>query len=211
MPQIFLSYRVSDEPYGAAMLDHMLSERFGSAAVFLASKSIPLGSLWERHMFEAVANSVAMLVIMGDRWLSAADKNGKRRLDDPTDFVRREILAGLELEKQVIPTRFGVARLEAADLPAELRPLADRQDIEVRFRSAGIDIERLAGKLRELIPALRDRPVPETETAAGKFAVNAREVGHVVQGDAVTITGDMHAGPRYYFHRSTDDGADTRE
>jgi hypothetical protein len=169
--QVFLNYRVADEPFGAAMLDIALSERFGDAAVFLASKSIPLGSAWEEEMFAAVAASAAVLVLMGQNWLDARDAQCRRRLDDPADFVRREILLAMELGKNVIPVRLGVPRLPAdAPLPAELAGLRVRQDIEVRYRSAKIDMDRLADKLTTLIPELK--PPAPARPAASKVTVH---------------------------------------
>jgi len=197
MTQVFLNYRVVDEPFGVAMLDQALSERFGSETVFLASKSIPLGAEWRRQMYQAVAASAALLVIIGRYWVDAKDDQGRRALDNADDFVRNEILLAFELGKQVIPVRLGVPRVPAERLPDELRKLLDCQDIEVRFRSARIDIDRLANKLREQIPALRAvGPVKAEAEAVTRNLVQAEHVGQVFQGEQMTFT-DFHAGPRF--------------
>jgi hypothetical protein len=195
MTQIFLNYRVADEPFGVAMLDHALSERFGSVAVFLASKSIPLGAEWRGHMHQAVADSTALLVIMGRNWVDAKDDQGRRALDNADDFVRTEILLAFELGKQVIPVRLGVPRVPAMRLPDELKKLIDCQDIEVRFRSARIDIDRLAHKLREQIPALRAASTVKTEAFEGNH-VQAEHINQSFQSRQMKFTGDFHAGPR---------------
>src|SRR5262249_42645463 len=197
MTQVFLNYRVVDEPFGVAMLDQALSGRFGSEAVFLASKSIPLGAEWRRRMYQAVAASAALLVIIGRYWVDAKDDQGRRALDNADDFVRNEILLAFELGKQVIPVRLGVPRVPAERLPDELKKLLDCQDIEVRFRSARIDIDRLANKLREQIPALRAvGPVKAEAEAVTRNLVQAEHVGQVFQGEQMTFT-DFHAGPRF--------------
>jgi TIR domain len=196
MTQVFLNYRVVDEPFGVAMLDQALSERFGSAAVFLASKSIPLGARWRRQMYQAVADSTALLVIIGRNWVDAKDDQGRRALDNTDDFVRNEILLAFELEKQVIPVRLGVPRVPAERLPDELKKLIDCQDIEVRFRSARIDIDRLASKLREQIPALRAAGPVKAEAFKGNL-VQAERVGQVFQSEKMNFSGDFHAGPRF--------------
>jgi hypothetical protein len=152
--QVFLNYRRADEPFGVAMLDRELSARFGSEAVFFASKSIQLGARWEEEMFTAVERSTALLAVMGRRWLDEADDTGRRRIDDEKDFVRREILLALQRGKPVIPVRLGIPRLSPADLPPELRELPEMQDIELQFRTAGPDLDRLETKLRRLIPEL---------------------------------------------------------
>ncbi|SFI90418.1 toll/interleukin-1 receptor domain-containing protein [Amycolatopsis sacchari] len=192
MTQVFLNYRAADDPFGVTMLDQVLSARFGPDAVFLASKSIPPGADWEREMFQAVADSAALLVIMGHNWLDARNERGQRRLDDPEDFVRREIITAEELGKRVIPVRLGVPRLAAGAYPPELRVLAGKQDIEIRFRSARIDVEHLVAKLREHIPALR-RAAPGEKSPA-KFAVHGERIGQVTQAERFTVHGDFNAG-----------------
>ena len=85
-----------------------------------------------------------MLAIIGPDWL-AADNEGKRRLDDPDDWVRREIVIALGLGRvQVIPVLVGDAGLPAADqLPEPLRPLPGRQAITVRPDRFDDDVDNL--------------------------------------------------------------------
>jgi hypothetical protein len=190
--QVFLNYRRADEPFGVAMLDRELSARFGSEAVFFASKSIQLGADWEEEMFAAVERSTALLAIMGRRWLDDADDAGRRRIDDEKDFVRREILLALELDKPVIPVRLGTPRLSTSDLPPELRVLPDRQDIELQFRTAGPDIDRLETKLRRLIPELA------TATPKERPAHTVTYRDHASHYDIRGLTVDtFHAGPTF--------------
>jgi hypothetical protein len=189
--QVFLNYRVTDEPFGVVMLDQALSARFGSEAVFLASKSIELGARWEREMFEAVEKSTALLVVIGQNWLGEKNSEGRRRIDDPADFVRREILLAMGLGKTVIPVRLETPRVSAGDLPPELRPLVDRQDIELRFRTAGPDINRLETKLRRLIPGL-SRPEPNS---SGRTATYRDHASHYEIRDLTVDT--FHAGPSF--------------
>jgi len=193
LTQVFLNFRTADEPFGVALLDTKLSEKFGSSAVFLDSKSIPLGALWEQHMFAAIENSDAVLVIMGQKWASATDDTGGRRLDDPWDFVRREILHAFEHGKQVIPVRLDTPRVPVEELPDDLRRLHDLQDIEVRFRSSELDVDRLAAKLRELIPGLRKETAKTTRPRTSNVVHNVHG-GQVFQAESMTF-GDFHAGP----------------
>lgn len=193
MTQVFLNYRTTDEPVAVAMLDQVLSERFGEAAVFLASKSIPLGVDWEREMFAAIEKSTALLVLVGRNWLDARDDEGRRRLDDPGDFVRREIVAALSLGKQVIPVLLGVERktLRNAQLPADLGELTRRQSIKIEIHSAQPDIDQLVSKLRHQIPELREAKQAASEVSnsvrAGKIT------GTIVQAGTMHIGGDFNA------------------
>jgi hypothetical protein len=194
--QVFLNYRHADEPFGVAMLDGALSARFGSEAVFFASKSIELGADWEKEMFAAVERSTALLVVMGRHWLDEVDETGRRRIDDPNDFVRREILLALELGKAVIPVRLGVPRPSPSDIPAELSALLRKQDIELQFRTAGPDLDRLERKLRRLIPELGGTPVAEPARTV-TYRDNA---SHYEFGDVTVET--FHAGPTFQLSDS---------
>lgn len=193
--QIFLNYRTDDERFGVALLDQELSRAFGPETVFFASKSIELGADWEKDMFDAVATSSALLVAMGRNWLNAKNAAGLRCVDDPQDFVRREIVTAFELGKRVIPVRMDLPkRVNAEELPEPLRKLPTLQDISIHFRSAGPDIDKLAARLRELIPGLR---APKPPGLGGKFTAHAYEGGVVNQYDRIDVRGDFHAGPKF--------------
>lgn len=187
MTQVFLNYRTVDEPLGAGMLDRILSEKFGSSAVFFASKSIELGELWEPEMFNAVRESVAVLVIMGRFWLTATDDEGVRLIDKEDDFVRREILLGIEADKKVIPVLLGTPRPKRADLPEALRPLAERQSISIAYRSTGPDIDRLVAKLREQIPQLRKPERNKPKPGPPGSVVKAGNYARVNNGSMTNI------------------------
>ncbi|MER6758969.1 MULTISPECIES: toll/interleukin-1 receptor domain-containing protein [Amycolatopsis] len=193
MNQIFLNYRTVDDGFGVALLDHRLSRAFGPEAVFFASKSIELGSEWEQYLFDAVKASHALLAVIGRNWLNAQDGKGNRLLDDPQDFVRREITTAFELGKRVIPVLLDAPRITREELPEPLRQLADVQDARVHFRNAVPDIDRLAKRLEQLIPGLRRA---SAAVAGTKFTAHAHQGGVVNQFDRVDVRGDFHAGPR---------------
>jgi hypothetical protein len=44
-----------------------------------------------------------LLALIGSQWVTITDEEGKRRLDDPNDFVRLEIEAALQRGVLVIP------------------------------------------------------------------------------------------------------------
>lgn len=46
------------------------------------------GSDFAEAIEGAIAASDTVLVLIGPSWLTVADNNGVRRLDDPEDFVR---------------------------------------------------------------------------------------------------------------------------
>jgi hypothetical protein len=57
--------------------------------------TIQLGDDFVEKITEAVGACEVLLAVIGSRWLTVTDKNGRRRLDDPADFVRLEIEAAL--------------------------------------------------------------------------------------------------------------------
>ena len=86
---IFISYRRVDTPHVAGRLFDRLEARFGTGNVFMDVDSIPLGVDFRAHLDEAVGRCDVLLAVIGDSWLESRD--GERRLDDASDFVRIEI------------------------------------------------------------------------------------------------------------------------
>src|SRR5262249_45754315 len=100
---------------------------FGSKHLFMDVDSITKGRDFGAVLTETLARCAVMLVIVGRHWVSARDETGKRRLDDPNDFVRLEIAAALKRNIPIIPVRVERARMPKADeLPNDLKPLAMR-------------------------------------------------------------------------------------
>ncbi len=199
MTQVFLSYRTDDAPFAAAFFDHQLAREFGQDAVFFASRSIALGADWEPAMFAAVSASEAVLVIIGPRWLTATDKNGNLRLQDPQDFVRREVELGLRLRKQVIPVHLERRHpLDRAALPGTLAELAEKQSTIVEFRNSEPDLARLVTKLRRQIPSLR--PAPESPQRPATTVDNSTHNRIVGQVNGNVVQGRQQIGG-FFFER----------
>jgi hypothetical protein len=92
-----------------------------------------------------LASCRVMLVVIGREWLHARLPSGGRRLDDPYDFVRLEVAAGLaRADVLVVPTLVERAAMPAAsELPDDMRPLARRQAVSVRDETWNADVNRL--------------------------------------------------------------------
>ncbi len=86
-----------------------------------------------------------LLAVIGPNWLSAgAGSPDGRRLDNPRDFVRLEIASALKRGILVAPILLdGVAMPREDQLPADLKPLARRNAVEIRRASFDADTERM--------------------------------------------------------------------
>ena len=98
-----MSYRREDTAYPAGWLYDRLAERFGIAQVFKDVDSIEPGDDFTEVIANAVGSCDVLLALIGDRWLTATNSAGKRRIDNFDDFVRLEIEAALARNIRVVP------------------------------------------------------------------------------------------------------------
>jgi len=90
VPAIFINYRNGDEEATATAIDQELRRRFGRDQVFRASRSIPPGEDYVPALLTAVRDSEVLLAVVGSRWLTAVDEQGRNRLETrPTGSVGR--------------------------------------------------------------------------------------------------------------------------
>src|SRR5690242_201262 len=94
--------------------------------------SIEPGADFVAAIEQALSRCEVLLVVIGPHWLAAADATGRRRIDDPRDFVRLEVALALHRGIRVIPVLVdGASEPHAHQLPADLSGLAQRQAVKV--------------------------------------------------------------------------------
>src|SRR5262249_3605363 len=121
MSGVFINYRGEDSDTAAALIDRELSASLGSDRVFLGSRSIPAGADFAEEILGRLRACSVLLVVIGPRWLTLADAAEQRLIDDPQDWVRREIAEALAAGLRVIPVLTDNATLPAkADLPPDI-------------------------------------------------------------------------------------------
>jgi hypothetical protein len=82
-----------------------------------------------------------ILVLIGKRWAGTVDSSGRRRLDDPNDYVRFEIEKALSGDIRVIPIIVeGAAVPRVEELPAGIESLARRNAIEISYHQFDFDV-----------------------------------------------------------------------
>lgn len=159
MPNVFISYRRSDTTPGyASWIYERLADAFGPHSVFMDVDSLRLGVDFVEELERSLHQADVALVLIGPHWLTATDRSGTARLDDPGDFVRLEVSAALRSNARVIPVLIDGARMPSGDeLPEELRLLARRQGLV--FNRAG------GSAIRDLISAIRQAGEGPGDTA----------------------------------------------
>jgi hypothetical protein len=96
---------------------------------------------------------LALLALIGPDWLNAKDDNGRRRLDDPNDWVRLEIARALKRGIPVIPVLISGARLPHKEsLPDDIANLLDHQAATVTTTGFRHEMAGLARDVRNLSP-----------------------------------------------------------
>ena len=146
MPSIFISYRREDTSGEAGHLAGDLRSRFGRSNVFIDIDAISPGADFEQRIADALDGCQVTLVLIGSRWLRVANPDGKRRLDDERDYVRREIAAALAREDvTVVPVLVEGAQMpDPLQLPADLSPLAKRNAFELSNKRWRFDVGQLS-------------------------------------------------------------------
>ncbi len=145
--RIFLSYRRQDVGGYAGRLYDALSQRLGEKNVFQDVTAIAPGQDFARAIHGALDASDAVLAVIGPGW-AAVDEEGRSRLQQPDDYVRRELATALTRDLPVVPVLLGGASMpSAADLPEDLRALSLRQAVVVRDESWRQDVDALVRSL----------------------------------------------------------------
>jgi hypothetical protein len=158
---IFISYRRNDAAGYAGRLFDRLASRFGRDRVFMDVDTILPGEDFARTISARVGSCSALIALIGDQWVSAADDTGHQRLNDPNDFVRAEIISALERGIPIFPVLVEGARMPSPkDLPEPLQPLARHQAMELsdsRFDQEAQDLIRAIEQRAAVSPAGRGR------------------------------------------------------
>ena len=163
MARIFLSYRHDDSSGYTGRLYDRLSQHFGPNNLFMDIDTIALGLDFVEAIENAVGSCDVLLAVIGQQWLDITDNTGQRRLDNPEDFVRLEIVTALDRNIRVIPVLVGNASMpRSADLPEALQRFVRRQALEVSERFHP-DVDRLIAALETVLGAAPSPPELPTE------------------------------------------------
>lgn len=152
--KVFISYRREDSAGHAGRVHDHLAQALGSDLLFMDVDRVPLGANFKQVLIAEVTACDVLLAIIGPSWLNATTNSGKRRLDDPDDFVRIEIASALARGIPVVPILLEETRIPARELlPEALGELSLRNALTVRHASFKTDIDRLIRFLKHQRPS----------------------------------------------------------
>ena len=160
MPKIFISFRRDDSLPDTERIWKWLAARYGKRSVFMDRTGIDAATDFRKSIVLAIEKCSVFLCVIGPKWLNCVNKEGRRRLDDPEDYVRTEIDAALIRDIVILPVLVGGSSMPAPDeLPPSLRNLAFQNALQVR------DEPHLDEDMRRLKAAI-DRIAKKTRTMA---------------------------------------------
>lgn len=158
--RIFISYRRIDSAGYAGRIFDRLSAHFGAEAVFMDVDTIEAGLDFVEVLQNAVLSCDVLVALIGRQWLNVTDEAGKRRLDNPEDFVHIEIVAALSRDIRVIPVLVdGAGMPRSTELPENLKPLARRNALQVDHQTFNADAYRLIAQLELALKAAEESKI----------------------------------------------------
>jgi len=161
----FISYRRNQNAWQARDIRRELARRYGDSSVFMDTASIAYGDAFPDRIATAIRGCSVMLVLIGPYWLQPVD--GARRIDDPDDWVRHEIEAGLQRQEAiVIPVLLDGATVPDSDeLPESMKGLALRNAVTVTGDDLAADIDKIVKSIERVRgrAAMADSGPPDTQ------------------------------------------------
>ena len=150
--QVFISYRRTDAaPYAGRLYDY-LAQYIGEQRVLMDVDSIEPGADWVEAIEQAVTSCEVLLALIGPQWLNATDPEGRRRIDDPHDYIRLQIETALRNNLFVVPILIEGSRFpRAQDLPADIGDLVRRQALTLSSDTFRQDADRLVSVLSNVL------------------------------------------------------------
>jgi hypothetical protein len=161
LPGVFISYRRELDAGWAPWLYDKLSDHFGGDRIFMDLDSIAAGDDFVEVITHSVASCRVLIALIGKGWIGALDARGRRRLDDPGDFVRLEIESALRHGIRVIPLLIdGATMPPRTELPPALAPIAHRQALTLSGTHRRYDAEHLVEAVNRALDQAPVEPTP---------------------------------------------------
>ena len=157
MGGIFISYRREDSAGHSGRLFDALANHFHPSQIFMDVDSIEPGEDFPSVIERRIANCDVLLAIIGRRWLAASESEGRYRMDDPNDYVRRELELAQGKNIPILPILVGAAAMPSPQtLPTSLDHLSRRQAYVLDDADFHEDVNRLIPAIERAIARSRE-------------------------------------------------------
>jgi len=149
--RVFISYRRDGDAsqHATGRVYDRLCQDLGEQHVFMDAHKIPLGQDFADYLKQQIAQCDYVLVMIGPQWQKLCDEHGRRRLDDPSDWVRLEVAAALRREIPVVPVLVDGGSLpKANELPDDMKGLVQRQALLLTDAVFRHEMDQLVGQIQ---------------------------------------------------------------
>jgi len=150
---------VADALSEARTLYAELSHHLGKEAVFLDKKHLQAGMDWPEEIASALGQcSVLLMVVKNAEQWAGVQSDAPARIQNPNDWVRKEIETALQRGLKVMPILFdGATWPPAQPLPESLQPLLTKQGKKITQEDLESDALALSVALRPFSEKAKDK------------------------------------------------------
>lgn len=160
MTSVFVSYRRAAADGYAGRLYDRLKLQLGADQVFMDVTNVSPGTNFWESLSNHVKQCEVFIALIHPGWASVTNQDGSRRLDNESDYVRREIEIALNQRKVVLPVLVNGAEMPAAtELPEPIKTFSHFQCIHLRHDSYDSDSNKLLELIQQWLEARTKNPL----------------------------------------------------
>jgi hypothetical protein len=173
---VFISYRRGDGAGYAMVLNERLVRHFGPSRVFRDIDDLGPGTNFVARIESAIGSCAVVVALMGTNW-AGVQSDGRRRLDDPNDFLRLEIVSAIQLGVRIIPVLVQGASMPSQEmLPEPMKSLASRQALRIDDSAVEFGVSKLIAAVERELGAA-DEPASYPDERPPPPPPKARRIG----------------------------------
>jgi len=174
--QIFISYRREDASSAAGRLYDRLSAQFPQSQIFMDVDNLGPGVDFVEAIEASVSSCEVLIAVVGKGWLISSDEEGRRRLDNPDDWVRLEIATALKRNILVIPVLVdGASMPRRTQLPTDIEALTRKHAVEISHDRFRFDSGRLIEAIKRILEKAETEQPEKERLEAERVETEAKE------------------------------------
>lgn len=147
--RIFLSYRRADGSAVGPLLKRAIEGQDPKAQVFVDVEGLEPAKRFTDQLAEAIQHAELVILLIGPYWHT---DEGRRRINEPDDIVRREVTAALRGRVAIVPILLDTDRMPPPEsLPDDIRELTLVHALRLRSSHLQTDLEQVAAAVQRLL------------------------------------------------------------